>query len=218
MHSSLFHELYKALTRSPILTELLCSMGRQLTGRFCWTYDLGHLIFTSIHPIGSRQLPAIHIWLVQVAVELRNYNFSEDRMGDIIFGGKWRLYWPRQWWTLAGAAPSGPTRWRGCSRPRPATGAVYAHNQKLYETSCSAWINLRDGCTTRYQGAYSGRGRTRIKCPLPNKKISKKERLTRAWREASKKKEGIIYKNLNYISNLRFFMASLIHHLKKKKG
>ena len=39
-----------------------------------------NLIFTSIHPTGSRQLPAIHVWLVHVAVELCHHNFSEDRM------------------------------------------------------------------------------------------------------------------------------------------
>ena len=42
--------------------------------------NVGHLILTSIHQTGSRQLPAIHLWLVHVAVELCHHNFSEDRM------------------------------------------------------------------------------------------------------------------------------------------
>ena len=43
-------------------------------------YDGRHLIFTSLHPIGSRQLPAIHLWLVHLAVELCHHNFSKTRM------------------------------------------------------------------------------------------------------------------------------------------
>ena len=46
-------------------TKLL-SIGRQITGRFCWNYDVVHFSFSKIHPIGNRQLPATHIWLVML--------------------------------------------------------------------------------------------------------------------------------------------------------
>ena len=54
-------------------TKLL-SIGRQITGRFCWNYDEVHFSFSKIHPIGNRLLPATHIWLVQLN------KFREDRM------------------------------------------------------------------------------------------------------------------------------------------
>ena len=38
------------------------SVGRKITGSFCLNYvKVVHLILTSIHQIGSRQLPAINI-------------------------------------------------------------------------------------------------------------------------------------------------------------
>ena len=58
-------------------------IGRQFTDRFCLYFDVVHLIFTSIHPIGRRQLPAIHKWLVYVTVELRHHNFSEYHMDEL---------------------------------------------------------------------------------------------------------------------------------------
>ena len=39
----------------------LLSKRRQITGRFCWNYDVVHFSFSKIHPIENRQLPAIHI-------------------------------------------------------------------------------------------------------------------------------------------------------------
>ena len=49
------------LTQRPS-TKLL-SIGRQITGRFSWNYDVVHFSFSKIHPIGNCQLPATHIWL-----------------------------------------------------------------------------------------------------------------------------------------------------------
>ena len=44
----------------------LRSIGRQITGRFCWNYDVVHFSFSKIHPIRNRQLPVTHIWLVML--------------------------------------------------------------------------------------------------------------------------------------------------------
>ena len=39
------------------------------------------------HPIGSRQLPATHIWFVNVATEIRHHNFGDNVKRNGIFNG-----------------------------------------------------------------------------------------------------------------------------------
>ena len=55
-------------------TKLL-SIERQITGRFCWNYDVVHFSFSKIRPIGNRQLPATHIWLVMLQM---NYDITNS--------------------------------------------------------------------------------------------------------------------------------------------
>ena len=64
--SRLFSECRHDIIQRPS-TKLL-SIGRQITGRFCYNYDVVHFSFSKIHPIGNQQLPATHIWLVMLKI------------------------------------------------------------------------------------------------------------------------------------------------------
>ena len=59
-----------------LLTKLL-SIERQITDRSCWNYDVVHFSFSKIHPIGNRQLPATHIWLVMLQMNYVIANFMK---------------------------------------------------------------------------------------------------------------------------------------------
>ena len=50
----------------PKTLDQTTSIGRQITGRFCWNYDVVHFSFSKIRPIGNRLLPATHKWLVML--------------------------------------------------------------------------------------------------------------------------------------------------------
>ena len=48
------------------------SIGRHITVRFCWNYDVVNFSFSKIHPLGNRQLPVTHIWLVMLQMKRPN--------------------------------------------------------------------------------------------------------------------------------------------------
>ena len=58
-------------------------IGRQYTDRFCWNYYGGHLSFTSIQPIGSRQLPAIsYDWFMLQSIYVITISERQNIMFD----------------------------------------------------------------------------------------------------------------------------------------